>query len=263
MDNSPKGNQSVVVATEEHALAITSIYRSVQIEPQVFLDLASSSSKRSDAARQFIGSHGGFICPPDKADMKMALQNGFVLIVVQDGGVVGFNRYVTNPDTVHQVICSEFQLDSSKDYSSRDSLVDWDGSRTLTDYKTLKRVQWVDKEQALIVLSAAKAGVQDMDTGKIAWAIDSAVLPRYQRSGIGKTLRNSMRHALKADVYCVAYRMFEICRINNVDIDINNAPSEKAFGELTSKRFAYTEEDVRIRNDINITVRWNHWIKFY
>lgn len=192
----------------------------------------------------------------------MALQNGLVLLFVQDGEVVGYNRYATHPDTVYETLCSAFQIDSSTDYSSRDSFVDWAGRIRLKDYRTLRRVQWIDKDQALIAFNAARAGLEDMGTGKLAWAIDAAVHPNSQRSGIAKTLSSSMRHTLrKSDFSHVAYRMFELCKINKVNIGIDNGRSKKVFVDPTSSHFAYTEEDIEIGDDIGITVRWNQWLK--
>ena len=263
MDEITVTGQGVVTATEKHARDISRIYRSVLITPQIFLDLVSSSSQRSGAARQFIKSHGGFLSPPTETDMQLGLQHGLVMVFLQDGEVVGYNRYATDPETVHQALFSEFQLDPSKDHSDRDSLNDWSGSKKLKDYKTLTSVKWLDKEQALITLKAAHAGMENKATGRLAWAIDSAVHPRNQHLGIGKILSKCMRQTLKPSIGFLAYRMFEICKINHKQMAIHNDPSKRAFVGAASKLFAYTEEDIITNSDIHITVRWNHWLKRY
>lgn len=262
MDDPPGTGQSVVVATAEHIEAISRIYRSVLINPQILMDLVSHSPGRSAAARRSIKSHGGFLSPPDKMDMQMALLHGLVMVYLQDGEVVGFNRYATDPETVRQVLFSEFQLDPSKDYSYSTSFLNWSGSRKLNDYKTLTSVRWVDRQQALIALQAAQAGLQNKPAGRLAWAIDAAVHPDHQHSGIGKAMSHCMRRTIRPTVACLVFRMFEISKINNVEMTVNNEPSKRTFVDSSSKLFACTEEVIRIGDDINITVRWNHWIKY-
>ncbi len=263
MHDSPEIGQHVVLATAKHAEAISDIYLSVLIDPQMFLDLVSPSSGRAATARQFIRSHGGFLSPPAKIDMQMALRHGLVMVYLQDSEVVGFNRYATEAETVRQALFSEFQLDTSKDYSDNSSFQDWVGSRKLNDYKTLTNVRWVDRQQALVALKAAQAGLQNKPAGRLAWAIDSAVHPDHQHSGIARELSNSMRRAVRPSVACLAYRMFEISKINNIDVVVDNDPSKRAFVNASSKLFACTKEEIKIRDDIIMTVRWNHWIKHY
>lgn len=261
MDDSPGAGQSVVVATAEHIEAISGIYRSVLINPQILLDLASPSPGRSAVARHSIKSHGGFLSPPDKMDMQMALRHGLVMVCLQDGEVVGFNRYATDPETVRQALFSEFQLDPSKDYSDSTSFQNWSGSRKRNDYKTLTSVRWMDRQQALIALQATQAGLQNKPAGRLAWAIDAAVHPDHQHSGIGKAMSYCMRRAIRPAVACLVFRMFEISKVNDVDLIVNNDPSKRTFVDSSSRLFACTEENIRIGDDINITVRWNHWIK--
>ena len=263
MDDFTETPQGIVVATAQHAAAISRIYRSVMIDPQIFLDLASPSTPRSDAALQFVKSNGGFLSPPDDADMQMAFQHGFCMVFLQDGEVLGFNRYITHSEMALQVFIAEFQLDASKDYSDGDSFTDWSGSKKLKDHKTLRRVHWIDRQQALIALQAAQAGLQNRATGRLAWTIDSAVSPDHQHLGIGKTLSNRMRSVLKPVTGYLAYRMFEIIKINNKEIVIDNDLSKKTFMNAPSKLFAYTEEDIQINTGIQITVRWNHWLKYF
>lgn len=255
--------QKVAVATAEHADAISGIYRSVLIDPQILLDLVSPCARISSAARQSVKAHGGFLSPPDEMDMEMALRHGLVMVYLQDGEVLGFNRYATDPETVWQVLCSEFQLDPSRDYSESGNFKDWNGSRKLNDYKTLTSVRWLDRQQVFLVLRAAQAGLQNEPVGRLAWAIDSAVHPEHRHSGIGRTLVKSMRQAVSPGVACLAYRMFEILKINGIDVVIDNDPSRRAFVDASSKLFACTEEDITISDSINIKVRWNHWIKYY
>jgi len=261
MDDFTEIPQGIVLATTQHAEAISRIYRSVMIDPQVFLDLVSSSSQRSVAATQYLHTHGGFLSPPDDADMQMALQCGFCMVYLQDSEVLGFNRYITHPEMVQQALIAEFHLDASKDYSDRNSLTHWSGSKKLSEHKTLRCIHWLDRQQAQIVLHAVQAGLQNRATGRLAWAIDSAVSPDHQHLGIGKTLSNSMRSALKPEIGFVAYRIFEIVKINNTKIFIENDLSKKTFINAPSKLFAYTEEDIQINTGVQITVRWNHWLK--
>ena len=263
VDNLPETRQRVVIATAEHARSIADIYRSVLIEAQVLFDLVSFSAKRSSAARQEIENHGGFLSPPSDADMEMCLQHGLVMVCLLDGNVVGFNRYVTDPVTVRQALFSEFQLDTSEDYSVQDGFSDWLGAENLSDYKVLTRIHWIDREQAAIAVRAAQAGIQNKATGRLAWAIDSAVHPQNQHLGIGKALSNCMRLAVRPAVSCLAYRMFEIRKINNNVVGIHNDPSKKAFVGSNSKLFAYTEEEIDLGSGLKITARWNHWLKHY
>jgi len=263
MDELPGKGQSVAVATAEHVEAISGIYRSVLIDPQVLLDLVSPSSQRSAAAREYIKTHGGFLSPPDKMDMQMALLHGLVMVYLQDDEVVGFNRYATNSEVVWRTLFAEFQLDPSRDYSDSSSFKDWSGNRKLSSYKSLTNIRWIDRQQALIVLQTAQAGLQNEPAGRLAWAIDAAVHPDHQHSGIGKALSHCMRKEVRPAVACLAYRMFEIRKINNIDVAVDNDPSKRTFVNTSSRLFACTEEDIRIRDDINITVRWNHWIKHY
>jgi len=263
MDDLPGIGQKVVVATAEHVEAISGIYRSVLIDPQILLDLVSPSPQRAAAARQSIKTHGGFLSPPAKMDMQTALRHGLIMVSLQDGEVVGFNRYATEPETVRQALFSEFQLDPSKGYSDKSSFQDWSGSRKLNDYKTLTSIRWIDRQQALVVMQAAQAGLQNKPEGRLAWAIDAAVHPGHRHSGIAKNLSHGMSREVRPAVTCLAYRMFEILKINEIDIVINNDPSKRAFVDASSKLFACTEENIKISGNIKITVRWNHWIKYY
>jgi len=263
IDNLHETRQRIIVATAEHARSIAGIYHSVLIDPQVLLDLAGFSAKRSSAARQKIASHGGFLSPPSDADMEICLQHGLVMVYLMDGDVVGFNRYVTDSVTVQQALFSEFQLDVAEDYSGQDGFLDWSGAEKLAENKVLTRIHWIDREQAAIAVRAAQAGIQNRATGRLAWAIDSAVHPQNQHFGIGKTLSNTMRLEVRPAVSCLAYRMFEIRKINNDDVEIHNDPSKKTFVGSNSKLFAYTEEEIDLGNGLNITARWNHWLKHY
>lgn len=263
VDKLLRPNQSVVEATADHARAISEIYRLVQIEPQVLLDLASSRAQRIATARQYISTHGGFLCPPDDADMHRTMNHGLVKVFLQDGEVVGYNRYVTDPVMVRQVMFAEFQLDPTKDYPEHDQLQNWSGRKKLKHNKTLRRIEWLDKKQALIALNAAQAGLRKLSTGKLAWAVDAAVHPDNQHAGIAKILSNSMRRNLTPGVAYLACRMFKITSINNVDVDVHNDPSKRVFMESTSTPFAYTEEEIHLENGIHITVRWNHWLRYY
>ena len=262
-ERSPGTDSQVVIATSEHARAIAGIYRSVLIDPQIFLDLASNSPRRSSAARQFIDEHGGFLSRPDEADMQRCLQHGLVMVYLQHGKVQGFNRYVTDPELVQQSFTEEFQLNPAKEYADSAELVDWAGNKKLNNYKNRTRVHWTDREEALVALKAMQAGLQDEPNGRLAWAVDSAVHPQSQHLGIGKTLIKSMRRTVQPSISFLAYRMFEIRKINKVEIAASNTPSEKTFVDSTSGLFAWTQEEIRISKDVRLTVRWNHWLKRY
>ena len=260
----PANNRPLIIdATAEHTREISRIYRSVVIDPQVFLDLASASSKRSDAARQLIKSHGGFLSPPNDADMKLALLHGFCKVYLHDGKVVGFNRIVTDPCEVQQAFFTEFQLNLSAKQPTGNNFPDWSGHCKHTDYKTLTRVRWIDRDEARIAMQAAQAGLQNNATGRLAWAIDAAVNPLYRHLGVSKAMSMKVRSALKPRTGFIAYRMFEICKVNDTELMLENKPSKGAFVDPASVLFAYTQEDIRVRNDIDITVRWNHWLKHY
>jgi len=256
-------DQQVVFATVDHARDIAGIYRSVLIDPQIFLDLASESSRRSATARQFIDEHGGFLSPPDEAEMQKCLQHGLVMVYLQHGKVLGFNRYVTDPELVQQAFDAEFELNPGRKYADTADLVDWSGNRKLNDYKTRTLVRWTDREEALVALRAAQAGLHSESTGRLAWAVDSAVCPRNQHLGIGRTLSQSMRRSVQPFIGFLAYRMFEIRKINDVVIAARNTPSERVFVDSSSRLFAWTQEEITISNDVNLTVRWNHWLKRY
>lgn len=260
-DRSPGTRPQVVIATAEHARAIAGIYRSVLIGPQIFLDMASKSSRRSSAARQFIDEHGGFLSPPDEADMHRCLQHGLVMVYLRHGKVHGFNRYVTDPELVRQAFTDEFELNPEREYADPAELVDWSGNKKLNDYKNRTRVHWTDRKEALVALRAMQAGLHNQSNGRLAWAVDSAVHPQSQHLGIGKTLTQSMRRTVQTSIGFLAYRMFEIRKINNVEIAASNTPSERTFVDSTSGLFAWTEEEIRISKDVSLTVRWNHWLK--
>jgi len=264
MQDTAEADQGVTVANQDHARGIWDVYRSVQIDPQLFLDLVSPSSERAAAARSFLHDHGGFLCPPVDDDMAMALRDGVTFVCVKEGEVVGFNRIATDPQVVFRSFCEEFRLDPSIDHSDGDRLPDWSGRVALNGYRTLTRVVWLDRGLASVAFKSAKAGVNGAVRGKLAWAIDSAVTAPYQRSGIGSTLSRRLRETLKEVGFgWVAYRMFEIQSINGSELVIHNDPSRKAFTASTSRHFAYTEEDIRLRDDTLATVRWNHWLKQY
>lgn len=72
-----------------------------------------------------------------------------------------------------------------------------------------------------------------------------------------------MRDKLKPGIGYLAYRIFEISKINDRDIVLENELSKKTFINAPAKHFAYIEEKIRINTDINITVRWNHWLKHF
>jgi ribosomal protein S18 acetylase RimI-like enzyme len=259
----PGTDHRVIIASADHARDIAGIYRSVLIESQVFLDLAGNSSRRSAAARRFIDEYGGFLSQPDEVDMQRCLQHGLIMVCLQHGKMLGFNRYVTDPDLVLQAFTEEFELDTGRVHTDPAALVDWSGNRKLNDYKTRTHVQWTDRENALVALRAMQAGLDNASSGRLAWAVDSAVHPQCRHLGIGKILSQSMRRAVQPYIGFLAYRMFEIRKINDVEIAAANTPSERTFVDSSSRVFAWTQEEIRISDNVLLTVRWNHWLKRY
>ena len=72
------------------------------------MDLANRSERRLTAT-QYIKTHGGFISPPEEFDMELSLNHGLIIIAVDDGAVVGFNRVVTDARKVRDCVCKEFR----------------------------------------------------------------------------------------------------------------------------------------------------------
>jgi len=253
-------NQSIRIANREHAAAIRAIYRLVQISPGQFFALAELPDDQSAPAK-LIKSLGGFICPPDERDMRLTLENGLVLIFIQDGKVVAYNRYITQADIVHQELCTEFNIDHSQREFSRDSFTHWSGNKERQAGKTLKRVHWTDREQALLACNAAIAGLEHKHSGKLAWAVDSAVHPEYRNLGISTAFIDRLNSELKPEFRFRCFRIFEICKINDKEISLENFRSKNAFISSSSRQFAYTEEEIVINSAITLLVRWNYWLK--
>jgi hypothetical protein len=251
----------VAAATDQHAADIRKIYQMVKINPQVFIDLASTDSRRSTTARELIKSRGGFLSPPDDMDMELSLEHGSALVALSKGQVAGFNRCVTDPETVQKLFFAEFQLDVSKAYTKPEHLTDWVGKHLLKPYKTLNHVFWIDKNQAILALGAIAAGLQNQVGGKLAWALDAAVHPDNQHAGISRTLIAHLTQNLTPGFALRAFRMFDIRKVNGIEIVLDNDASKRAFVSAETTLFAYTEEDIRINKDINITVRWNQWLR--
>jgi hypothetical protein len=259
----PGQDIDIVDAREKHAGDILGIYQRNQIKAEVFSDLASNSVRLSTLARKFLKNNGGFLCPPDEEEMAMTLQHGLGLVVLKDGKVVGFNRSVTNPLAVQRLFCAEYQLDDSNVYVNKPDLTTWSGSKQLNTYKVLKRVYWTDKQQAVVALKAVRAGLEHRSDGKLVWALDAGVLPEYRRLGICRMLSDQMKQTLALEFSFRAYKIFEIRKINGADCVIDNERSKSAFVNSDSRHFAYTEEDIMINDDICVTVRWNHWLRYY
>jgi hypothetical protein len=263
VDSAPEIDKQIVVATAKHARQIDEVYRSVQLDPQILLDLVCESAHRSKTARQQIMGHGGFLSPPDDEDMQRCMRHGLAMVHLRGGEVVGYNRYITDPAIIWQTLFSEFQLDADEIYSGEDSFLDWSGSKKLKANKTLTRIHWVDRQQAQMVMSGARAGLHNRPTGRLVWAIDAAVHPTSHNLGIGKTLSRHMKQKVTPAASFLAYRLFELRKINDVDIGLDNKPSKNAFVDAASKYFAYTDEVIEFSEDLKLTVRWNHWLKHY
>ena len=252
--------QNARIATEEDAGAIRQIYRLVQIDPDLFLEIASFPDHQTTPL-QLIRSLGGFISPPTDEDMVLTLRNGLTIIYVQNEEVIAYNRVVTQADKVHGELCSELLIDPALRAFSHESFSGWKGNKKLHTGKTLKCVHWVDKDQALLAFNAATAGLEDKPCGRLAWAVDSAVHPGYRNSGVSRGLIKRLNSELRPSFQYRVFRIFEILRINQTDIAIENSRSKQAFINSSSKHFAYTEEEVIINNAVTLSVRWNYWLR--
>lgn len=255
-----KSNRSITIASHEHVEAIRQIYRLVQISPAHFLELAELSSDQPIPAK-LSKSLGGFISPPDERDMQLTLENGLVFVCVEGGEVVAFNRYITQADKVYQELCKEFNIDQSQREFSHNSFTDWSGHQLRQAGKSLTQVHWIDREQALLAFNAALAALENKPSGRLAWSVDAAVHPGKRSGGIPKAFMDRANSELNARFGFRCFRIFEILKINDKKISIENTRSKSAFINAFCKQFAYTEEEVVINNDITLLVRWNYWLK--
>ena len=224
------------------------------------MDLANRSDRRL-AATQFIKTHGGFISPPEEIDMELSLNHGFIIIALVDGTVVGFNRMVTDARKVQDCVCKEFRADPLNIPTEPGDFKNWSGSQRLNDRKTLKSINWVDKEQAAMVFNTAETGVQKGGVGLLAWSVDSAVYPGFRRSGVAGAMLRAINNTQGHVIPYRAFRMFELLKVNGRDVHEENLPSKNTFITPTSKLFAFTEEEIKLSADIMLLVRWNQWIK--
>ena len=254
--------QYIGIAGEEHLQAIVEIYQLVQIDPALFYEIAELRDDRPDPLRT-IKSLGGFICPPDEHDMELTVNHGLILVCVQNGDVVAYNRIVTQADKVHQEFCTELQLDQSLREIGKDQFTDWAGSKELHTGKVLKCIHWIDRDQALLAFDAAIAGLEGKHSGKLAWSIDTAVHPGSRKQGFSSSLINHLNKTLRPEYQYRIFKIFEILKINNTDIVFSNKRSEKTIVEDTSRRFAYTEEDIKINSTLMLRVRWNYWLRYH
>ena len=252
--------QSIIIAGREHAEAIRQIYRLVQINPAHLLELAELSNGQPIPAN-LISILGGFISPPDERDMELTLENGMVLICIEDGEVVGYNRYITQAETVYQELCTEFNVDPSLREFSCSSFADWSGDKEKQVGKTLKQVHWIDREQALLAFNAALVGLKNSQGGRLAWSVDAAVHPESRSRGVPNALIDRANNELNAVFGFRCFRIFEIRKINDREICIENNRSKSAFINSSTKQFAYTEEEVVINSAVTLLVRWNYWLK--
>lgn len=253
-------NRSIRIAEQKHAGAIRQIYRLVQINPAQLLELAELPGGQP-VPPKLNRTLSGFICPPDERDMELSLKCGLVLVYIKDGEVVAYNRYITQADKVHQELCAEFNIDQSQREFSHDSFTDWSGNKERQAGKTLKQIHWIDREQALFAFSAATTGLNNEHSGRLAWAVDSAVHPEYRNLGISNAFMNRLNSELTPEFRFRCFRIFEICKINEKEVSIENFRSKSAFINSSSKQFAYTEEEIVINNAITLLVRWNYWLK--
>jgi hypothetical protein len=258
--NSPVINSCIEVATKAHIEAITEIYRLAQIKPEVFIDIADLRPGQSAPLRSIL-KLGGFINPPDRRDMEMTLEHGLVLVCIQNGEVAGYNRIITGASEVYGEFCRELLTDQAPAEFEHHHFTDWSGNMQTKPGKFLQRVHWVDRDQALLALNAAVAGLLKKPSGKLAWAVDAAVHPAYRRRGVSKALIKRLNSSLKPEFQFRVFRIFEILEINGTDIKFSNVRSEKTFIDPTSRQFACTEETLVLNDSLTLRVRWNFWLR--
>lgn len=252
----------VRLARSEDARAINQIYRLVQIEPERFLELSRLTGEQAERSAM-LRSVGGFISPPDKRDLNITLKHGLVLVYVQDEKLLGYYRFVTRPDKVFKELCAEFLVAPSDDRFEIDSFQDWSGNRKKMSGKTLKKVHWTNREQAALAFNTVRTSLDDTNSARVAWAVDAAVHPERRSTGISRALVKRMHSEFSPTIRFSIFRIFEICKINDVDFNIENQRSTHTFVNSASHQFAYTEEIITLNRDVTLRVRWNYWLKHY
>lgn len=249
-----------MIASREHAEAIRQIYRLVQIDPVHLLALSELSDDQPIPV-DLIRALGGFISPPDERDMELTLANGLVLICVEDGEVVGYNRYITLAETVFEELCAELNIDQSLRKFNCKSFTDWSGHKEKQVGKSLKHVHWIDTEQALLAFNAALAGLENRPSGRLSWSVDTAIQPESRNRGISTALVNRMKSESIPMFGHRCFRIFEICKINDREVCIENTRSKNAYINSSTQQFAYTEEEIVLNSDLTLLVRWHFWLK--
>lgn len=252
----------VRLATKEDASAITHIYRLVQIQPGRFLELTGMQCSHAILLEQ-VKSIGGFISPPDERDMEITLNHGLVLVYVHDQEVQGYYRFVTRPDKVFETLCEEFQIDQSIRHFNKDSFDNWSGNTEKMKGKTLKTIHWVNRQQAAFAFNTALDGLGGKNTGRLALTVDVAVHPEKRSEGISRALVKRMHREFKPKIGFNIFRIFEVCKINDMEFNIENRRSTRTFVNSASYQFAYTEEEIVLNSDVKLLVRWNYWLKHY
>lgn len=255
-------NQSVRIASERHAPAITRIYRLVQLDPELFLQIARLAGNQTTPSN-LIEALGGFISPPDERDMEVTLRHGLALIFVQNDEVVAYNRVITQADKVHRELCTDFQIEHSMREFSLDCFTDWSGNKIKPTGNMLRHVHWINRDQAMLACNAAIAGLEHKRSGRLSWSVDAAIHPGSRNLGISRLLVNGMNSQLRPEFQYRVFRVFEICKINDKEIAIENTRSKNAFVNSSTQQFAFTEEEVLINSDITLQVRWNYWLRHF
>jgi len=250
-----KDNQQIVRAAGEHMPAMTGLYLASRIDPQVFLDLAGSAEAQA-RARQFILSHGGFIKPPDQEEMRLGVHHGLSYVFLQDSKLLAYNLCVTDADKVRELLFDEFQFDRSMRKFDADSFEDWSGHKEINGYVAQRKIHWLDREQALSVFRAAVAG-------QLVWALEAATGYEYRKMGVSKALVAHLVAEQQTRWRGRAWHLFEIRKVNDVDLAIVNEASLSTYIRPETKKFAYTEEDITINSQVTLRVRWNHFIRHF
>lgn len=78
---------------------------------------------------------------------------------------------------------------------------------------------------------------------------------------MGKAIMHHVNNELNAVFGFRCGRIFEICKINDREVCIENTRSKSAFIGASHKQFAYTEEEIVINSAITLLVRWNYWLR--
>lgn len=239
------------------------MYRSNLIDISLYAELVSENRAVREAALRRINKSGGLVSPPDEKEMSLAQLHGATLLCLRGQRVIGFNRQVFDASQVGACFCSEFKLDPEQYFEHPEDLPNWEAADVADNAKSLRCVQWADRDAAHFAWRAATGYAGKQSAEGLVWALDTAVHPDFQRLGIGGTMRQRLREHHPPGVLNVAFRVFELRGVNGKPLSINNNPSTAAFTGSDTRLYAWTEEEIRITDGISLSVRWNQWLRRY